>query len=217
MPHFFVDPPSNYDSLGPLPWLVTGILRHVLTTHFSDADGLFLQQLKNRIWSNNEQTKIVIESTSVLRAVLAGQRPAILIRRDEWQSVKTAIGNVAGMTDDGHFQYTKDCTGSHVLFCISKADVETEILAAEVYKYLLHFSPEIRCRFGFKMFELAKIGQLGILKEATDRFVVPITVVYGFSENWTLQQHAAPLKTIRFEGEASGSPTLLTPVIIAVN
>jgi hypothetical protein len=74
--------------------------------------------------------------------------------------------------------------GSHVIYCIAGESAEIEILATEVYKDLMMFSSTIRRLFGFLRFVVSDIGEPAILEEATENFVVPVTVTYGMQDMW---------------------------------
>jgi hypothetical protein len=124
----------------------------------------------------------------------------VIIRRNAWKSIKLGINNLSGTTPTGFNEYTKFWRGSHTLFCIAKEGAEAEILAAETYRYLLHFSPVFRKYFNLLMFELVEVGGLSELEEATERYVVPITVAYGWDETWVLQLLTPRLKHIQLSG-----------------
>jgi hypothetical protein len=93
--------------------------------------------------------------------------------------------------------FVKLWRGSHTLFCIGREGAETEVLAAETYRFLMHFGMVFRHYFGLLMFELLEVGALSQLEEEQENFVVPITVGYGWSESWTLQENVAILRDIR--------------------
>jgi hypothetical protein len=175
---------------------MTGLMRLLLTDHYRSADNIEHAAFRNRWWRDDVQTGIAIEDATVWRPELSDKRPAIIIRRNTWKSIKVAIDNLSGTTPTGFDEHTKLWRGSHTLFCIAKEGAEAEILAAETYRYLLHFGPVFRKYFNLMMFELVEVGGLSELEEATERYAVPITVAYGWGETWVLQLLSPRLKHI---------------------
>jgi len=187
---------SNLCSLGPRPVIMTGLMRLLLIDHFSRAENIEHDVFRQRLWKPGVETGILIEDATVWRPGASDKRPAVIIRRNGWRNIKVGIGNVSGTSAEGFDQYTKYWRGSHTLFCLAKEGAEVEILAAETYRFLEHFSPIFRRYFNLLLFELMEVGGLSEIREATNRYAVPITVAYGWEDSWTLQQHVPRLKRI---------------------
>jgi hypothetical protein len=180
-------------------------MRLLLREHFSVCDNLEHKSLKDRCeratadgatCTDGTTNGFLIEDASVWDPTTTGHRPAVIIKRGDWQTIKKGINNFAGLSPEGFDEHAKLARGTHTLFCISREGAETELLAAEVYRFLLHFGPVFRQYFDLILFEVMGFGGLSELQEASETFVVPITVAYGWIESWTLRLHTPKLKRI---------------------
>ena len=197
-PEIRIERTPNFCSLGPRPIIMTGFMRTLMRDHFANPDSIEHPQFRDRVWSPDEcDSGIHIEDATVWTPTQTGKRPAIIVRRNNWKAVKMGINNYIGLTDEGFDQHAKFMQGSHTLFCIASEGAEAEILATETYRYLLHFGPVVRHYFRLHLFELIEVGSLNELEEATERYMVPITVAYAWEEMWTLKLHSPLLKRIQ--------------------
>lgn len=188
------------------PHLVTGLLRQLLINHFSDADNIVDAQLRAKFkesgpWKIDENglsdSGIMIESITRWTPNSANKRPAILIKRNSWQWARIGIGDRSGINEhEGSTSYTGLWQGSHSLYCIAAWGLETELLATETVRFLLHFSPWIRDQLSFKKFGVTEVGGIGEVQEVVQGFAVPVTVAYVAEESWALQPVAPRLKRI---------------------
>jgi hypothetical protein len=191
---------------GLRPHVVTGVLRQLLISHFADPNNIVDQQLRNKFkesgaWKEDENglndSGILIESITRWTPNSANKRPAILIKRNSWQWARLGIGDRAGVNPyEGSSSYTGWWQGSHSLYCIAAWGLETELLATEVVRFLMHFSPWIREQLDFKKFGITEVGGIGEVQEVVQGFAVPVTVAYMAEESWTLQPAAPRLKRI---------------------
>jgi hypothetical protein len=192
------DPASSLCSLGMRPILMTGALRQYFTQHFTDPDRIEAPQLRQNLWrADINVSDIIIESLTRWRPDTAGVRPAVLIRRNDWQVSPLSIGNLHhGGGIDGGSRYSVQMNGSHTLFCLARESGEVEILAAEVYRLLLGFEPTIRDALKLLRFRVAQIGGPQPVLESREHWGVPITVGYSHEETWNIHKHAPLLRTI---------------------
>lgn len=191
---------------GLRPHVVTGILRQLLISHFADPSNIVDTQLRNKFkesgpWKVDENglndSGILIESITRWTPNSANKRPAILIKRNSWQWARLGIGDRDGINAyEGSSSYTGWWQGSHSLYCIAAWGLETELLATEVVRFLMHFSPWIREQLDFKKFGITEVGGIGEVQEVVQGFAVPVTVAYMAEESWTLQPAAPRLKRI---------------------
>lgn len=206
--------PQTYDqeasalcSLGHQPLIMTGIFVQLLRQHFADrqniADATLRAQERgasgNFVWTDSPtDTGLLIESAALFDPKQAEQRPGVYVRRNSWQPRKIGINNqVLGRPlVSGHLLYTVLMLGSHTIFCIGSASAETEKLGYEVALELLTAGPILRQELYLNQFAVAEIGGIGKIKEASDNFVVPITVSYAFEHTWQMNQHVPVLRTI---------------------
>jgi hypothetical protein len=201
---------SNWVSLlctaGPRPLITTGWLRLWLTGHFQLANLEDQSQaVQHMLWTPVSTTGIMIESITRWLPEMTEKRPAVIIKRNPWKRIRLGIGDkMLGLTElDGQGVYANAWQGSHTLFCITGKGAETELLAAEVYREMNEFGPVFREVLDLLRFEVSEVGDLMILDEARQNFVVPIVVAYAFVEGWRIRREVPVLKT--------ASVTLLTP------
>ena len=180
------------------------MLRQLLMQHFADKHNLEEQALRaadadlhDFLWRADNTTGITIDSVTRWDPGLVEQRPAIMIKRNSWQNVRMGIGDrhmgIGGT--NGQDRYSTFMAGSHTLFCIATEGAETELLAAEVYRTLITFSPEILKSMHLHRFTVMEVSSLSKLQEATDRhYVAAVTVAYAHEESWQLNLHAPILK-----------------------
>jgi len=199
---------SSLCSLGMRPQLMTGVLRQLLMQHFADKDNLEEQALRaadadlhDFLWRADDTTGIVIDSVTRWDPGLVERRPAVILKRNSWQNVRMGIGDrhmgMAGT--NGQERYSTFMAGSHTLFCIATEGAETELLAAEVYRTLITFSPEILKSMQLHRFTVMEVSSLSKLQEATDRYVAAVTVAYAHEESWQLNLHGPVLKRLVFQ------------------
>lgn len=192
---------SSLCSLGPRPHIMTGIFVTLLRNHFSDANNIESEVFRTRLFKTGtdaDETGVMIEDATVWTPSRTGKRPAVVVRRNAWDHQKrTTFDSRAGTTAEGHGIYVKFWRGSHTIFCIANTGTETEILGAETYRMLMHFGPVFREYFKLMQLEIMQYGQLARVEEATQRFVVPITLAYGWSEQWIIREHVPPLQDVR--------------------
>jgi hypothetical protein len=187
---------SNLCSIGPRPVIMTGLFRLLLTEHFASRDNIEHTPFQDRLWKATVDTGILIEDSTVWTPSITGSRPAVIVKRNKWTSLKKGINNWHGLTPEGFDEYTKFWRGSHTLFCIAREGAEAEVLAAETYRYMLHYAPVFRQYFDLMLFEMVEVGELNELEEEEGTYTVPITVMYGWAESWVLRLHTPKLKRI---------------------
>lgn len=188
-------------SLGHLGWrpiLLTGFLRDVLIRHFADPLHVEEPDLRQLIWSEGTDTNILIESIHRWRGDLVEFRPAILIKRGAFKNLRVLINDSWGTDEQGFDHYNTFWVGSHTLFCVHGTGASTEILATEVQRELTQFGPVIRQCFGLDKFQVVEVGEISELEEATENYVVPVTIGWAYQETWKLVPESLPLKSIRF-------------------
>lgn len=193
---------TNLCSLGIRPQLMTGLFVSLLRTHFSSEDNIenaiFRERLFREAPDEDGSGALLIDDATVWAPGRTEKRPGIIIKRDGWQHQKQlTLDSAAGYDEFGNTMYVKLWRGSHTIFCIGREGAETEVLAAEVYRFLMHFGMIFRHYFGLLMFEVLEVGALSQLQDEPDNLTVPITVGYGWSESWTVQENIATLRDIR--------------------
>jgi hypothetical protein len=181
---------------------MTGMLVQELRDHFSQPDRIDQSNLQQYLWrSQVDQTQLAIESMTRWNPALTSERPAILIRRNSWQTQRLGVADRLMMqtTLDGWERYSLLMCGSHTIFCLARESGECETLAAEVYLQLLEFGPVLRRRLMLTRFTVTEIGRMAPVLESREHFGVPITVAYVHNQNWAVQKQAPVLETIKLD------------------
>lgn len=187
-------------SLGHLGWrpvILTGFLREILVWHFGDPKHVEEPDLRKHIWREGTDSNILVESIHRWRGDLVEKRPAIVIKRNAFRNVRVLINDAWGTDERGNDHFTTLWVGSHTLFCIHGTGASTDLLATEVQRELTQFGPVIRKSFDLMKFQVTEVGPISELEEATENFVVPVTVGWAYQENWQLFPDALPLKSIQ--------------------
>jgi hypothetical protein len=201
-PQIRPQPPPAPCSLGLLPDQMTGELRHIVGEHFARRETIEAPALKDLLWRASQVGGILVESIARWKPEELGQRPAVIIKRNDWTATRILQDDRYGSTPQAEPIYAVIMQGSHTLFCLAKAGEEAEVLGAEVLRELRGFSKQVRIELALGRFVVMGLGELFQLKEATETFAVPVTVAYAATESWTVHEHAPRLR--RIELSAAG-------------
>ena len=182
--------------LGWRPIFITGLIRDLLIRHFADPTNIEEKDLRHLVWKADERTGILVESVHRWRGELTEKRPAVVIKRNAYKSMRVALNDMTGKTEKGFEQFTQLWIGSHTLFCIHGTGASTELLATEVQRELTEFSPIIRQYLGLHKFVVTEVGAISEVEEATENFVVPINLGWTYDESWTLEPESLPLRRV---------------------
>lgn len=182
--------------------LTDGWIKLWLIKHFENNARLENQDpnspLRRYIWTPGPDTQIVIEDYSKWKPEMTERRPALIIKRNAWKVLKLGIGDKwLGHTDEkGNVFHEIAIQGSSTIFCISNTGAETEILADEVFRELVGFSQLVRKALNLLMLKVEDIGELVILDESRENFVIPITLNYAYDHKWIVSlANDAPIDT----------------------
>jgi len=201
-----VDPPPK-DSCEPLrisslcergwqPLLLTGMIRDALIRHFAAPIQIEQPDLRRYIWQSGPETGILIESVHRWRGDVVEKRPALLIKRNAYQNKRVMIADLSGITEQGFDNHTNFWVGSHTVFCIHGTGASVEILATEVQRFFNGFSPIVRQYLGLHQFAVMEVGAISEVEEASENFLVPITLAWTYQERWLLEQQSLPIRRI---------------------
>jgi hypothetical protein len=177
--------------------LLTGFIALWMREHFSLATAIEDPALQARVWKPTQDTGILIESISKWDPTTTGKRPAIIVKRNSQNILRQIIEDrlMPGMGPEAtRGMYSSFRQGSHTVFCIGGESAETEILAEEVLRELMHFAVVLRHPLRLHKLLVTEVGELALLEEADENFVVPITIAYAFEDSWEITNNA-PLVT----------------------
>ena len=189
---------SSVCSLRPRPLLLTGLFIDLLVKHFQDGN-IEDPVLRQLIWKDSPDTGILIETIHRWRPQTTGKRPAIIVKRNAYSNRRVGIGDRHQMNPadaSGHQHFTTYWAGSHTLFCLGGSGAQAELLSAEVQRELTQFGPLIRQAALLDRIQVMEIGPVAEIEEATESFGVPVTVGYGYQENWQIRKQAPALSRV---------------------
>lgn len=196
-------------ALMPRPQLVTGLLVQWLRLHFSESPNIEDPALRDTLWALDiTQTGMAIDSVFRWNPQLTEKRPGIFIKRGPWKILRYGIDDrmMIGGAPSGNYRYNTFTQGSHVIFCVANKPAETELLGTETYRELMMFAPVARKQYGFMRFVVTDVGELSLLEESAEHFVVPITVSYGCQNMWEVAPNAPKLKALKFKSNQTFLP-----------
>lgn len=165
------------------PLKLDGWIRYWMQQHYADANNIWEPDLQARVWKETDDTGILIETVGRWKPQLTELRPALIVKGHALRPMIQGLGanRMQGNPNGKHF-YSTLFNGSHTVFCISRAEGECKLLAGETYHELLKFAPAVRHRLDLVRCTLAEVGEMAKLEEASENFVVPVTIAYAF---WT--------------------------------
>ena len=188
---------SNLAAMGWRPLLLTGLFRDLLVHHFATTAHIEEPDLRRFVWQEDERSGILIASEHRWRGELVEKRPAVIIKRNAYKNLRIGIADRIGINERGGDAFLTTWVGSHTLFCIHGTGAGTEILATEVQRELTQFTPVLVSYLKLLKFKVNEIGPISELEEATENFVVPITVGWAYEEKWSIDPASLPLKAVR--------------------
>lgn len=193
----FVDP-RTFCRLRFSPMLATGIILGLLREHFGNPTAIVDPMLQRYVWSNDDTTRIMIETCTNEALTRLQTRPAVLIRRNAIRPKREGLDDEIKKTgaEQGR-EYVVTLHGSHTVFCLSGKPGHAEVLANETGMYLLQTAPLIRGSLCFKGdFKLDEIGELGTVDGLGGQYVVPLTFSYVTDFTWSIAPDMPVLRHI---------------------
>jgi hypothetical protein len=121
--------PENYCRLRFSPMLATGVILDILRSHFGNPNSITNPELNQYVWSPvRDETNIVIEPENYETLGLVGMLPGILVKREQFQLSRMAIGDYFGSSPQADY-YGQHITGKHILSCIASSYAQAEVIA----------------------------------------------------------------------------------------
>jgi hypothetical protein len=197
-------------SHGLTPLGMSGILRRVLISHFSEpkqlispylrkvfADGGYAEEASE---TTGYKSPIYIETLDRWRPTHSEERPSLVIKDADWQFTPLSINNIVN-TDvrSGQQTFAGLWSGGHVVFAVGSESALAKILGMEVAKLLMWSAQTMLPAFNLIQFRVQKLGATVRLRESHTSYLTPIEVGYILDEAWQTQVEAPRLKQIRFK------------------
>ncbi|GIW59023.1 MAG: hypothetical protein KatS3mg087_0089 [Patescibacteria group bacterium] len=166
------------------PLEISALLKNLLTSYFSSPDNIIHDALKTRIYSDNS-SQIIIEAAAAYKPEEAGFRPAIIITSGNWEARPLGIGS--GFTlGSNPPRYGFNIVGQHIVNCIAKLPAETELLAAEVFLFLMSMRPIILRQFPIATFDSIHKTTLEPFNEGRTHYIERIMINYVVNYQYTI-------------------------------
>lgn len=191
-PQAIIDFNPTLNSLCPkwTPLKIKGLLVHWLRQHFATQANLSEPGITDRVWTDADETEIIIETSGRWKPQTTEKRPALIIHRGSLKPVRQGIANdrlMGAGAQAVHRQlhstlFTMDLT----VWCLAIAEGEVESLSTEVYKEVHKFAIKFVEKLGVIRVQLLEIGPLARLEEAREHFGVPVSISFTFWESWEL-------------------------------
>ena len=178
------------------PLLVTGLCIDLLRQHFTGQ--VAEDDLRHLVWRKDERTGILIEHIHRWRGTLVEKRPAVIVKRNAYQNMRIAIGDQAGVTEEGFREFTTVWVGSHTFFCLHGNGASVELLATEVQRELSQRAYTLVQELGLLRWAVTEVGEIAEIEEAKENFVVPVTVGWAYQDTWRVQEESLKLRKVSF-------------------
>lgn len=208
-PQVVGEDPSSLCVTGLSPaQLLSGAFVAMLRRHFSASprfnatlkpvDAAIPNQDGFRFVGEGNQTGMHIGVAGTWAPTAAGQRPAVLVKRNAFRSQRLGINNEFQGTGplDGNRRYGLLQLGSHTCFAIATTEASADLLGTEVFNFFTEFGPIIRKDMRLTRFEAVSNGEPGLLEESKQHWAVPVVLASAFWQGWTYEEYGPPLKTI---------------------
>lgn len=168
---------------------------------FADANNIEEPLLRSKLWTADETTGIMIDSVTRWRPEISEKRPALLVRPGKYAGHQLSLGNAhhGYLPLTGEQFYSRLMVGATTVFCIAGESAEAEMLGYEVYNNLVGFSDLLRERLRLHRFVIMDLDGIAKVREASDKWVVPINIAHAGEETWMVLPHAPYLKSITIE------------------
>ena len=177
---------------------MTKLLKLLLIQHFSHPENIDQLPLRSKLWTQGDSTKLLIDSVYHWTPGQTQKRPCLLIKAGDVKSRRIGIGNLESTPAGGQSTYAKVAQGSHIIHCLAVEEEEVELLAAEVFCFLMYYGPVLRQSLNLLRLDVGQIGAPAPVKEYQDMLFVPVQLEYGWNDSWKMEQQAPPLQEIRF-------------------
>lgn len=172
---------------GPDPISLPALLLELLRGHFSDPAKILYPQLDTRIWAADvATTKIAIESALRWDPAKAGSLPAVLLVRGDFSEIPVSIDGYRGTDLEGKQHFSAIMGGTLIARCLSTQQGEAELLGAEVFRTLRHFTRAIREAAGLLRFRPNGATQVKKYRKDGDRWRVDIPIQVIWDDSFTI-------------------------------
>jgi hypothetical protein len=183
------------------PRLMSSILVNVIRHYFSQPNLLVTERFKfkpNMGMEPESQNSVLIISSASRQLDRADERPAIVVRRLEWQVIPLGIGDGIAQykPNDENTQYVVSFKGAHVIYAHSREQGEVEALVDELINCFVRLAPLLRRILKLARFRLVQVDKVSMYTTNRDYFVCPLVLQYMWSENWFIDRSVEEMERV---------------------
>lgn len=179
--------------------MITGLLKDLLSKHFSDPLRIEEPDLRNLVWQEGVRTGMLIESIGRWRDDLVEKRPALIIKPNGRKNIRVGIADRAGATIEGFELFQTFWAGSHTVFSLATSLAACEILATEAQRQLTQFHSRMIGYLNLYAWQVVEVGAPFEVEEATETIAMPINVSWVYDEHWQVAQESLKLGTVSLD------------------
>jgi len=221
-PRDFTQKDVQAQNIGLHPTILTGFFRNFAIWKFSSAEHSYDPELRKDypIWAETDQenrenlSKIKIVTAGEFNPKDAGQRPAVIIQRDEF-GLLDPLGIKDSYTGPGHFigapnplneaqfgqrQQKTLIAGAHRFVCIHTSPESAERIATDLWLSACDFMHVLRenlqelgqCSVG--NLRPMKVSKVSPFKESTEHWACEFMIAYQYSRDVQINQRVPILK-----------------------
>lgn len=191
---------------------LTTLVVHILRHHWSDPDNQINDNLRGISYSTPTTTSsgttaagkrdgIVIDKAGHFKLDTANQRPAIFVRRGNFDFQRISIGDRLHFQHEltGEEEFVRLCKGAVSVQALAQTELMSEALGLEVERQLLHFSSGIADDAGLHRFSPLGVGETKISEDYKPLYSTAIPIEIAFEEHWVVTPQGPLLRTISYE------------------
>jgi hypothetical protein len=172
------------------PEVIQGTLISFLRQFWSNPDNMELPDMRQHVWREDEsQSGILIDDIASRVNNFAQKRPAVLLKGGSLERKELLLRSRELRVDIWH--------GRMTLFCLGANPGQTNHVATTVFTLLNAFKDNIRQALCCHDFSVTGRGELGVLKEANDAFIIPVLIEYEYELAWTVVEEGPGLRKLR--------------------
>lgn len=200
--------------------VLTGVFTRLLQEHFAsplsieyNGQNESAKQLEEYIWNaDNTQTRIQIQPVWLYNPQDIQRRPALYVKRNTTKFERLGLddgwtvnprmegGRVIEVRGEWH---SKLVVGSYTIFAVGNSGAEAELLGQEVGNHFMMMGPLLRRDLKINRLAIEEIGEVALLEEFEEHFVVPVVIAYAVTATWRIREVAPWLKTLAIDLRAN--------------
>ena len=179
------------------PWVVQNICLELIANYFLANDPQKNGYTFTQKYSTDKlKSDIFLDIANHWDAKVIGQRPAIFISRDDCRTANQIMNQFIGGNPAESEKKYMDFNYLNVgIACIATNIGFTEQLADYVKHPFKYFQEVIRNDYRFSRFRLLNVSPPQKYVEATDRFIIMLTIETMYNESWIIKGDDLKLKT----------------------